>query len=380
MRITRSIALFSLAAALAAPAASQQTTPAPSPTPKAAPCPECAQIDKLRAQEAALRTVVDKRYQDAMEAHDAMMEKSDSAAEANYYRAQIAYDRAKRAYNDVVMKLMSTEVSAAQNQVSKITMDFGGMRMRPPRPPSGWLGITFSGDFMTYSDSGRRMMRFKEYPVVESVEPDSPAEKGGVESQDIVIAFAGRDVVQGAPSFQELLRPGTKLTMRLKRGRVTLDRTVLVERRPDSWAPQGDMAPMAPMPPEGPEAPEAPGFRTPLPPNVSWAPLAPGMSSAGGVNVSVWYDNLTIAGAHVQQFAALKDYFGVDSGLLVLSVVPGTPAARAGLRDGDVITRANGKVVTSPGQFAQAVGRSRDGSLTLDIVRQKKKETVTLKW
>jgi membrane-associated protease RseP (regulator of RpoE activity) len=187
-------------------------------------------------------------------------------------------------------------------------------------------------------------------------------------------------VVQGAPSFQELLRPGTKLTMRLKRGRVTLDRTVLVERRPDSWAPQGDMAPMAPMPPEGPEAPEAPGFRTPLPPNVSWAPLAPGMSSAGGVNVSVWYDNLTIAGAHVQQFAALKDYFGVDSGLLVLSVVPGTPAARAGLRDGDVITRANGKVVTSPGQFAQAVGRSRDGSLTLDIVRQKKKETVTLKW
>src|SRR5664279_2160323 len=105
MRMTRSISLFLLAAALAAPAASQQTATA-SPTPKAAPCPECAQVEKLRAQEAALRTVLDKRYEDAMEAHEAMMEKGDSATEAYYYRTQIAYDRAKRAYNDVVMKLM----------------------------------------------------------------------------------------------------------------------------------------------------------------------------------------------------------------------------------------------------------------------------------
>jgi S1-C subfamily serine protease len=63
----------------------------------------------------------------------------------------------------------------------------------------------------------------------------------------------------------------------------------------------------------------------------------------------------------------------------VLSVLPGTPAARAGLRDGDVITRANGTTLSSPGQFSQLVRRARDNSLTLDIVRQKKKQTVTLK-
>jgi C-terminal processing protease CtpA/Prc len=383
MRIARSIALLLLAAALAAPAAAQQKTQtAPSsPTPKATPCPDCSDLEKMRARGDSMRDEVDKRYEAAVEAHETMMDKYDSVSQQAYYRAKIAYDASKRAYDKYVMRMMNAEINQAQREATRVYV-MPDIRIAP-RPPSGWLGITFSGSFTTYADSGRRMMRFKEYPVVESVEPDSPAEKGGVESQDIVIAFAGRDVLQGALSFQELLRPGNKVPIKLKRGRVTVDRTVLVERRPGDWAPQGDMMPMAPLPPEGPEAPEPPegqSFRTPLPPKASWAPLAPGMRDMGGMNVSVWYDNLTVAGAHVQQFAALKDYFGVDSGLLVLSVVPGTPAARAGLRDGDVITRANGKTISSPGQFAQAVGRARDGALALEIVRQKKKQTVTLKW
>jgi S1-C subfamily serine protease len=134
------------------------------------------------------------------------------------------------------------------------------------------------------------------------------------------------------------------------------------------------MAPDAPMPPDGPMIMSAPGM-----PRVMVAPRAPGDPE---VRVDVWYDNLTIAGAHVQQFnaSALKDYFGVDSGLLVLSVLPGTPAARAGLKDGDVIVRASGRSVTTPAQFSRMIERARDGAISLDIVRQRKKQTLEMTW
>lgn len=53
-----------------------------------------------------------------------------------------------------------------------------------------------------------------------------------------------------------------------------------------------------------------------------------------------------VAGAEFRELTAeLGEYFeGADGGLLVLRVLPGTPAARLGLRGGDVVVEAGGKI------------------------------------
>ncbi|MBD2102198.1 HhoA/HhoB/HtrA family serine endopeptidase [Leptolyngbya sp. FACHB-261] len=60
----------------------------------------------------------------------------------------------------------------------------------------------------------------------------------------------------------------------------------------------------------------------------------------------------------------------VDQGVLVAGVEPNSPAARAGLRSGDVITQADGQAVTNSNQLQQRVEASKvGGNLQLQINR-----------
>jgi S1-C subfamily serine protease len=88
-----------------------------------------------------------------------------------------------------------------------------------------------------------------------------------------------------------------------------------------------------------------------------------------------------VAGAQLMLMTKdLSEVFGVDHGLLVLKVVPGTPAHRAGLKGGDVLLRANKLRLTSPRVFERVLGVSPDGAAKLIIRRQKQEQVVTLKW
>lgn len=72
----------------------------------------------------------------------------------------------------------------------------------------------------------------------------------------------------------------------------------------------------------------------------------------------------------------LAEYFGTSQGVLISSVDADSPAARAGLKAGDVVTAVNGKAVTEPSDLIEAVQAVEDGAtLALDYTRDKKAQT-----
>ncbi len=68
-----------------------------------------------------------------------------------------------------------------------------------------------------------------------------------------------------------------------------------------------------------------------------------------------------------------------DRGALVASVTPNEPAARAGIRAGDVVTAINGKEITPQQSLTYLVGRERPGSrVTLDVLRDGRRQQIAV--
>jgi membrane-associated protease RseP (regulator of RpoE activity) len=73
----------------------------------------------------------------------------------------------------------------------------------------------------------------------------------------------------------------------------------------------------------------------------------------------------------------LADYFGVTGGkgVLVTSVTDDGPAAKAGVRAGDVITAVDGEAIDSPGDISRVINRKK-GDVTLTVIRNKSQQTI----
>ena len=84
-------------------------------------------------------------------------------------------------------------------------------------------------------------------------------------------------------------------------------------------------------------------------------------------------------GVRVQDLSEdLAGYFGVKTGVLVSGVDAETPAAKAGIKAGDVITAVNGQQVSEPGDLRREVSKVEDGK-TVDLAVTRDKKALSLK-
>lgn len=205
--------------------------------------------------------------------------------------------------------------------------------------------------------------------VVEDVQGDSPAEKAGIKRGDTIVEFDGEHV-RGVAQFQRLVREtpeGRTVRSTVVRDGQRVTVSVVPERQRSGFFSDDDrmrIFPTTPVPPTppAPPAPPARAFRLPTPDGFQAFSFRWREGQLGIVTDTLGDQ--------------LEDYFGVKGGVLVRSVIEDSAAAKAGVKAGDVIVSVNGHHVDDPDDISQELRRATGDDFTLDIVRDRKPQTL----
>lgn len=224
-----------------------------------------------------------------------------------------------------------------------------------------WLGVYTQA----LTSELREGLNYKGQGVlVNRVIEDSPADRAGVQKGDVIISYNSRSI-DSPEALANLVgqgKNGQSASLRVVRGGQTKSLTVKLAGRTndegmdesspdrrvihihdhdlDSVMPNGDMD-------------------LTLPGVMRWM-------GRGRLGVRVETLNPDLAG-----------YFSVPNnrGVLVVEVMKDTPADKAGLKAGDVITRVGGQEVSDAGDLVQALGHD-EGKVSLDVIRKGARRTI----
>ncbi len=272
------------------------------------------------------------------------------------------------------------------------------------RKPEGWLGIVTTG-ISTYDmrSDGHTVVRFLEQPVIASVDPGSPADRVGLRAGDVLLAIGEQPLMHRDVVFADLLRPGERVNVEVQRnGEVVVVRPVVeagppaLNRTPCSWVDASMAYALGPM------SAMSDGLRgesladDSIRISIRRSGLA-GDTGVAGVQVpvaGVWERGFVgpmaqfftgganpVAGVQVVPITRdLGRITGATSGLFVVQVLQGTPGREAGLRGGDVILSADGVELESTGTLQRVISRSDTRAVQLVVLRDRKKEKLTIRW
>lgn len=195
--------------------------------------------------------------------------------------------------------------------------------VRDGKVSRGWLGVSIQDLDSDVANAMEAVVH--QGALVADVAEDSPAKEAGLEPGDIVVRIDGNEITSAAElrSAVAVRAPGSKVDIEVERG----------GKRKAIAVTLGDLAR------DGSETGAAEGGDAPF--GLSLAPLNGRSRERYGISEEI------------------------EQGLVVTAVAPGSPAARAGLREGDVVLEVNRRPVRDVAQVRDAMGQAKGRLLLL---------------
>jgi serine protease Do len=220
----------------------------------------------------------------------------------------------------------------------------------------GFLGV-YAEDISKENQSRYSLNQVRGVGVTRIVK-DSPAEKAGLRQGDVILRIDGENVtsVRKLNRVVSEIAPDQSVRVTISRSGSEQELTATMGRRPATNTFSGLLK-------------NNPGV---------WEWEGPTFNNNDGPMVFSFGGGRRIGISTAELTKQLADYFGINGGkgVLVTSVSEDGPAAKAGLKAGDVITAIDGETVDSTGDISRIVNRKKDGEVTITIVRNKSQQTL----
>lgn len=220
-------------------------------------------------------------------------------------------------------------------------------RVEVVRIGSAYLGVSL--DEVTKDEMARLKLPEERGALVRSVEEGSPAQKGGLKADDVIVRFQGESV-HTSRQLARLVREqpaGRTVSIEVVRGGATQRLQATLEERkgaPREWRFEiPDLLAKPPLPPQAPKAPSAPFI-----PEFFWG-------SGGPRRLGIEYQEI---GDQLAKYFKLAG----DRGVLVSRVEEDGPAGKAGIKAGDVVLKIEGRSVRDGGDLRDELRKAEPGS------------------
>lgn len=253
-----------------------------------------------------------------------------------------------------------------------------------PEPPvfsfsfdgdGGYLGVRT--EEVTKENISKYGLREVRGVAVAEVVKGSPAETAGLQKGDVIIRVNGEDITSSRKLTRLVseISPDHVARVGVLRNGSERDIDVTVGKRPGARFGEGAF-----RFPEGFEKLDLPRMESmPKFEDVPDLEKLPRFEGRPGEPMVWSFGNRRQIGVGLTPLTKqLSDHFGVDNGALVNTVRENSPAAKAGLKAGDIIVEVDGKAVKGELDVIRALGEKKEGDVTVTYVRDRNRRTVTL--
>ena len=231
----------------------------------------------------------------------------------------------------------------------------------------GFLGVY--AENISRDNMGRYHMNQVRGVGVTRIVKDSPAAKAGLRQDDVILRVDGENItsVRKLNRIVSELAPDQSVKITVSRNGSEQDVTATIGKRsntsfandlfrnqPKIWKWEGNE-----------------------PKTFNWE--GPLLNRGDNGDLTLMLGNgRRIGVSTIELTKQLADYFGITGGkgVLVTSVTQDGPAAKAGVRAGDVITAVDGEAIDSPGDISRVINHKKEGDVALTVVRNRAQQTI----